>query len=264
MERRFEGRVGVVTGGAQGIGEAIVRRFHTEGGSVVVADRNEARLEELADELDDRFLGIPIDVRNEDHLAAMVVAAVDHFGALHVAFNVAGAAHYNAITDLTEAEWDFTLDICAKGVVFAMKHEARQMVAQKSGGAIVNIASLNSLMPLHGGAPYCAAKAAVAMVTQVGALELAAEGVRVNAVSPGLTATSMNEGLRSVPALNQAFLDRIPLGRSANPSDVAAASVWLASNDAAYVTGTNFVVDGGWALSGYPDFQKVMSQQSQG
>lgn len=259
MADRFAAKVGVVTGGAQGIGESIARRLIAEGGSVVVGDLNIERLAALADELGDRFVGVSTDVTSEKDLEALVAAAVDNFGALDLAVNVAGAAKYKQITELTEEEWDFTLDICAKGVVFSVKHEARQMLAQ-GGGAIVNIASLNATVPMVSGAPYCAAKAAVAMVSQVAALELGAHGIRVNAVSPGLTATPLNAELRAAPVLHDAFLERIPLGRSASPDEIAAAALWLASDDAAYVTGTNLLIDGGWAQTTYPDLRRILSQ----
>jgi NAD(P)-dependent dehydrogenase (short-subunit alcohol dehydrogenase family) len=258
----YESKVAVVTGGASGIGEAIVRRIVAAGGSVAAGDVNEQRLRALADELGDRCAAIPGDVTIEKDLEALVAGAVDRFGAVHVAFNVAGAAKGNAIVDLTEEEWDFTVDLCAKGVVFAIKYEARQMLAQGTGGAIVNIASLNSTVPMYGGAPYCAAKAAAAMITQVAALELGDRGIRVNTISPGLTDTPLTSPLNAVPGLRDAYMERIPMGRAANPDDIAAAAVYLAGDDAAYITGVNLFVDGGWAQTTYPDMRPLFAARA--
>lgn len=255
MSQRFEGRVAVVTGGASGIGEAIVRRVVAEGGSVGAGDVNVDRLNALARELGDRCVAVPTDVTYEQDLEALVAAAVAGYGRLDAAFNVAGAAKGGPIIELAEEDWEFTINLCAKGVVLAVKHQARQMIAQGSSGAIVNISSLNSEVPMFGGAPYCAAKSAAAMVTRVAAIEPAEHGIRVNTVSPGLTDTPLTSELSAVPGLREAYMDRIPMRRAAQPGDIAAAATFLATSDADYITGVNLFVDGGWAQSGYPDMK---------
>ena len=255
MATRFAGKAAVVTGGASGIGLAITRRLLAEGARVVAADLALDRLHALEAELGDGFLGLRADVTTESDLEALVAAAVDRFGGLDCAFNVAGGARPGYIVDLAEGDWDFTVDLCLKGVFLGMKHQARQMMAQGRGGAIVNIASLNAHVPMHGGAAYATAKAGVEMLTKNGALEFVASGIRVNAVLPGLVQTPLTRRHFDNPAALTAFIDRIPLGRPAQPAEIAGPALFLASDDASYVSGASLLVDGAWAVSGYPDMR---------
>jgi len=255
MATRFAGKAAVVTGGASGIGLAITRRLLAEGARVVAADLAADRLHALEAELGEGFVGLRGDVTVESDLEALVAAAVDRFGGLDCAFNVAGGARPGYIVDLAEGDWDFTVDLCLKGVFLGMKHQARQMMAQGRGGAIVNIASLNAHVPMHGGAAYATAKAGVEMLTTNGALEFAASGIRVNAVLPGLVQTPLTRRHFDNPAALTAFIDRIPLGRPAQPAEIAGPALFLASDDASYVSGASLLVDGAWAVSGYPDMR---------
>jgi NAD(P)-dependent dehydrogenase (short-subunit alcohol dehydrogenase family) len=256
---RHGGKVAVVTGAASGIGAAIARRFVAEGGRVAGGDINEAALDAMAAELGDGFVAVRCDVTREANVAALVAAAVASFGALNVGFNVAGASRPALIVDMAEEDWDFTVDLCLKGVFLGLKHEARQLIEQGTGGAIVNIASLNSRVPMFFGAAYSSAKAGVVMLGQSGALELAEHGIRVTTVSPGLTATPLVAPLTGLPEVHAAFMDRIPLKRAASPEDIAATALFLASDEAEYVTGVNVFVDGGWEQSGYPDLRPVIA-----
>jgi NAD(P)-dependent dehydrogenase (short-subunit alcohol dehydrogenase family) len=262
--QRFAGQVAVVTGGASGIGEGIVRRLHAEGGSVVAADINEERLKDLGSELGERVATIRADVTREADMEAMVAMAVEGFGAINAGFNVAGAAQAGPIVDLTEEAWDYTVDLCLKGVFLAMKHEARQLLAQGNGGAIVIISSLNSEVPMFGGSPYCAAKAGAAMMAKCGALEWGDANVRVNAISPGLVDTPLTAMLSQIPGMRDAYMERIPANRAATPADIAGAACFLASDDAAYISGVNLFVDGGWATTTYPDLRAAMAAMQQG
>ena len=250
---RYAGKVAVVTGGASGIGEAIVRRLLAEGASVVAGDVNTDRLELLGKELGDKFHGVRADVRSEDDVAALVAAAAQ-FGTLTSAFNVAGLGRGSAIIEQSEDDWKFVLDVCLNGVFYAMKHEGQAMAAA-GGGAILNISSLNSEVPMFGGSAYCTAKAGVAMLTKCGALELAESGIRVNAVSPGLTDTPLTSMTKTVPGIAEAYNDRIPFKRAASPAEIAAAALYLSSDDASYISGVNLFVDGAWATTGYPDLR---------
>jgi NAD(P)-dependent dehydrogenase (short-subunit alcohol dehydrogenase family) len=253
---RFAGKVAVVTGGASGIGAAICCRLLAEGARVIAADVNATRLKQMEDELGDALAGVTADVTREADAAAMVAAAADRFGRLDLAFNVAGAARGGPIVDLAEADWDFTVDLVLKGVYLSTKHEARQMRADGVRGAIVNVSSLNAHVPMFGGSPYVAAKAGVELFTKNAALELGRDGIRVNAVLPGLVDTPLTAQFFANAELKADFLGRIPLGRAALPEDVAAPCLYLASQDAAYVTGTSLVVDGGWEITGYPDLSR--------
>jgi NAD(P)-dependent dehydrogenase (short-subunit alcohol dehydrogenase family) len=258
--QRFAGRVAVVTGGASGIGEATVRRLLREGASVVAADLNAARLADLADELGDGLATMVCDVTHEADVEGLVGLAVERFGRLDVGCNIAGAAKPGLIAELSEADWDFTVDICLKGVFLGMKHEARQMLAQGNGGAIVNVASLNSRVPMFGGVAYCAAKAGAAMLGECGALEWGESGIRVNTVSPGLTATPLTAAITELPGATEAYLDRIPMREVGTPEQMASAVLYLASADAAYISGTNLFVDGAWSTSGYPDLRPFLAE----
>jgi meso-butanediol dehydrogenase/(S,S)-butanediol dehydrogenase/diacetyl reductase len=245
---RFAGKVAVVTGAASGIGLAIAKRLLAEDAQVVGLDRNPCP------DLGAAFLGIEADVTLETAAEALVATAVDRFGTVDAAFNVAGGSRAGYIVDLTEADWDFTVDLCLKGVFLGMKHQGRQMMRQGSG-SIVNIASLNAHVPMHAGSAYVAAKAGVEMLSRNGALEFAEFGIRVNAILPGLVQTNLTRRHFDNPDALAAFEKRIPMGRPAQPEEIAAPALYLASDDASYVNAASLLVDGAWAVSGYPDMR---------
>ena len=166
------------------------------------------------------------------------------------------------IIDMSEDDWDFTVDLCLKGVFFGIKHAARHMATQGRAGAIVNIASLNSRVPMVFGAAYSAAKAGVASLTQTAAIELGELGIRVTTISPGLTATPLVDGLMAIPGAHETFMQQIPLRRPAQPEDIAAAALFMASDDASYITGTNLFVDGGWEHTAYPDLRPILANRT--
>ena len=252
--RRFEGKVAMVTGAASGIGQAIARRLHAEGASVLGGDQNVEGLEEMQSELDARFFGRAGDVTVEADVALMVEAACEQFGGLDHAFNVAGGNRAGYLLDLEADDWDFTIDLCLKSVFLCIKHQARRLIRRKSG-SIVNIASLNAHVPMHAGAAYATAKAGVEMLTKNAALEFADQGIRVNAVLPGLVETPLTRRHFDNPDALAAFVARIPQGRAAQPEEIAAPALYLASDDASYVNGGTLLVDGAWAVSGYPDMR---------
>jgi NAD(P)-dependent dehydrogenase (short-subunit alcohol dehydrogenase family) len=245
---RFAGKVAVVTGAASGIGLAIAKRLLAEGAKVVGVDHNACA------ELGSGFVAMEGDITKEETAERLTGTAVDRFGAVHVLFNVAGGARSGYIVDLAEADWDFTVDLCLKGVFLGMKHQARQMMRQ-GNGSIVNIASLNAHVPMHAGSAYVAAKAGVEMLSRNGALEFAEFGIRVNAILPGLVQTPLTQRHFDNPDALAAFEQRIPMGRPAQPEEIAAPALYLASDDASYVNGASLLVDGGWAVSGYPDMR---------
>jgi len=174
--------------------------------------------------------------------------------------NAAGVGGFGPITELREEDWDLTVDVCLKGVFLALKHEAKQMVTQGRGGAIVNIASLNAHVPLYGGAAYACAKAGVEMLSRNAALELTDQGIRVNTVSPGLTETPMTAPLRAVEGAYEAYFDRIPMRRAGTPEEMAAATIFLLSDEATYISGSNLVVDGAWETTGYPNLRPFLAE----
>lgn len=261
MTRRFEAKCAIVTGAASGIGLAIVRQLLAEGASVAGSDLNGDLLAHVATELGPKFKGLAGDVTREADAEALVALAVGKYGRLDCAFNVAGGNRAGYIVDQSEADWDFVIDLCLKGVFLGMKHQARQMM-RGGGGSIVNIASLNAHVPMYAGAAYSTAKAGVEMLTRNGALEWAERGIRVNAVLPGLVETPLTRPHFQDPARLDAFKARIPFGRAAQPAEIAAPALFLASAEASYVSGASLLVDGAWAVAGYPDMRPFRGGQT--
>jgi NAD(P)-dependent dehydrogenase (short-subunit alcohol dehydrogenase family) len=255
-------KVALVTGAASGIGRAISDLLIERGASVVGADIAEANLRATADELGPKFAAVPTDVTSEDQVAAAVATARNRFGALHLGFNVAGGTQIGAIIDLDEKAWDFTIDLVQKGVFLCTKHEARAIIETggetETGGAIVNVSSLNAHVPMELGSGYATGKAAVEMFTKNAALELADRDIRVNSVAPGLVDTALTAPMMSIPGLGTDMLERIPLKRAAKPSEIAEVCLFLASDAASYVAGASLVVDGGWEISNYPRLTRYL------
>lgn len=250
---RFKDKTAIVTGAASGIGLAIVRRLVDEGAVVAAADMNADAL--AKQNFPEQVKTFEVDLRNESEVEALVAGAMTQFGKLDACFNAAGVSRSDYILDMEESDWDLTNDVCLKSVMFCMKHQGRQFVRQKKGGAIVNIASICTDMPIFGGSSYTSSKAGLEMLTKNGALEFAQFNVRVNAVSPGLVRTAMTERFFLQPEIVDGFLARIPLGLVASPDDIAAPAIFLATDDAKYVSGTSLLVDGAWSTSGYPDMR---------
>jgi NAD(P)-dependent dehydrogenase (short-subunit alcohol dehydrogenase family) len=252
--RRFEGQTAVVTGGASGIGEAIVRGLLDEGATVAVLDVNAPLLAERERELGPSFAGTAGDVTDEATVEGFMAGCAERFGGIDAAFNVAGASRGGLLVDHALEDWQFTLDLCLTGVMVSLKHEARHMAA-RGRGSIVNISSVCAHFPVHAGAAYCSAKSGVEMLTKVAALELSERGIRVNAVLPGYTYTPGMRMAEDAPELDREILEHIPMRRAARPDDIAAPALFLATEEARYVAGASLVVDGGWELAGCPDLR---------
>jgi NAD(P)-dependent dehydrogenase (short-subunit alcohol dehydrogenase family) len=249
---RLEGRVAIVTGGGSGIGQAISKRLTEEGASVVVVDRYADKARETAEILGSVAHPVQADVTSEADVERAVGIAVERFGRLDIGVNAAGIGLTVPLLDQTLEQWRQVMEINLAGVFVSCKYEARQMIRQSEGGVIINITSVNAVQPGEGISAYCASKAGVAILTRVAAMELAKHGIRVVAVGPGLTETPLTLRLRSMPAALGQFLDNIPTGRMGQPYDIAAAVAFLASDDAAYVTGSTMYVDGGFLTQRYP------------
>jgi len=242
------GRVAIVTGGASGIGRATVEALAWQGASVVIADVDDdgARATAAALDADDRVEVLQVDVRDEASVARMVGLTVGRFGRLDCACNVAGiSAAPQAFVDVNQNEWQRVLDVDLTGVFLCMQAELRQMLAQGDGGVIVNVSSGAGLVPAPGQPHYTAAKHAVLGLTKQAAQEYARNGIRVNAVLPGQTATEpMQAYLDAQPDGGERLLRRIPMGRMAQPSEIAASIAWLCSDASSYVSGASLLVDG--------------------
>jgi NAD(P)-dependent dehydrogenase (short-subunit alcohol dehydrogenase family) len=255
MAGRLEGKVAVITGGASGIGRATVLRFLAEGARVVAADLNEATGQELLDlaaqagqARDIRF--VRTDVTQEDQVAAAVGRAVSDFGRLDCVFNNAGVAGaFGPITHISAEDWDYTFAVLVRGVFFGIKHGARVMKAQGSGGAIINTASVAGLSGGDGPQAYSASKAAVINLTRAGAVELAPDKIRVNAICPGGILTPLLH--RGSPDALAPVLEKLqPWPEVGRPEHIASAALFLAGDDARFVTGEALVVDGGLTAMG--------------
>jgi NAD(P)-dependent dehydrogenase (short-subunit alcohol dehydrogenase family) len=253
---RYQGKVALVTGGAAGIGRATARRIVAEGGRVVIGDVDEAALDALGTELGDAVSIRRCDVTVEDDLAALAAAATERFGGLDLTVANAGTGSAGAIVDTDVAEWSRVLQVNLTGPFLTIKHAAPRMAP---GGSIVVTASLNAVQPAPGMAAYCASKAGVAMLTEVAALELGAAGIRVNAVAPGLVRTGLTDPIFAVPQVVADFEENAPLGRYATPEEIAAFITFLGSDEAAYVSGSLHLIDGGAHTRRYPDLLRHLA-----
>jgi NAD(P)-dependent dehydrogenase (short-subunit alcohol dehydrogenase family) len=259
--RRLDGKVAIVTGGASGIGRAIAERIVDDGGRVVVGDIQEDALRSVSDALGEACAVVRCDVTVEEGPAALAASAVEHFGRLDIAVANAGGGVASSIADHTLADWRQVLDVTLTGCFLTIQAGARVMA---DGGSIVAIASLNAVQPARRMAAYCAAKAGVVALVDVAALELGPRGIRVNAVAPGLVRTPATEVLWALPGMVEAYRENTALGRHGMPDDIAAAVAFLVSDDAAFVTGTTLLVDGGAHHLSYPDTGSVRERAADG
>jgi glucose 1-dehydrogenase len=246
---RIENKNAIITGGASGIGRATARRFVAEGANVMIADRNLAAGEQLAGELaapGRKVIAHKVDVSDEAQVDAMVERAVRELGAVDILVAAAAIPYagfggaedrHRAIIDKPFAEWRELLSVNLDGVFLVDRAVARAMVKAGRGGRIINISSISD---------YCVSKAGVWMLTKVLALELAPHRITVNAIAPGGVRTPMlGAALERDPKMEQAIIDSVPLHRIAEPEELAATALFLASNDAAYYTGALLHVNGG-------------------
>jgi NAD(P)-dependent dehydrogenase (short-subunit alcohol dehydrogenase family) len=246
---RFEGEVALVTGGGSGIGLASVERFVHEGARVAVGDVDKTRLDRMQEMFGDSVVVVPCDVTDEPAVETLARTAVDAFGRLDVAFANAGIGTSGLIVDSDVDDWKRTVDVCLVGPMLTIKHAAPRMT---DGGAIVVTASLNALQPGRGMSAYCAAKAGAAMLVQVAAMELGPSGIRVNAVAPGLVRTGLTDGMWLMPEIVDEYVENAPIGRHATPDEIANLVTFLASDEAAFMTGGLHLIDGGAATRRYP------------
>jgi NAD(P)-dependent dehydrogenase (short-subunit alcohol dehydrogenase family) len=250
--RVFEGKTALIVGASRGIGAATARAFAGSGARLILGSRNLAALESIANEL--RSAGgiaeaKAADVNDENSLARLVEFAVKAFGSLDVAVNNAGMAlPHMLIGETATADFDRLMQLNARGVFVAMKYEINAMLAN-GGGAIVNVSSVGGLIGSAGRSCYVASKHALGGLTKSAALEYANDNIRVNAVAPGVTLTELiRPGLGANPELYQKLIAAVPMGRAADPMEIANAIAWLASDLASFVTGVVMPVDGGFTV----------------
>src|SRR3954452_21817087 len=252
---KLDGKAAIVTGGARGIGLAIAKRYVTEGARVVIADIDETAGKAAAASLGQgaRFVrtdvGAAGDVRN-------VVAEACAAGDLDILVNNAGIIHTADFLDIAEADFDRVMRVNLKGMFLTGQAAAKQMVTQvkagKPPGAIVNMSSVNARVAIPNQVPYCTSKGGVDQLTKVMALSLAPYGIRVNAIGPGSIMTDILKGVATDPAARNRLLSRTPLGRVADPDEVASVAAFLVSKESSYLTGETIYVDGGRLALNYP------------
>ncbi|TMH17943.1 MAG: SDR family oxidoreductase [Betaproteobacteria bacterium] len=250
MNHSFAGKVALVTGAGSGIGLATAKAFGEAGASVVLADRREDAVRAAAEGLSasgGKALAVRCDVTDDTQVASMIDRTVFAFGRLDAAFNNAGVMQRRVDTaEISGDEWDRVMAINLRGVWSCMKYELAQML-RNGGGAIVNCSSIGGVIGVPGLAAYHAAKHGVIGLTKTAALEYATRKIRINAVCPGTINTPMAESLTGGdPKILAEFLKDEPIGRIAEPEEVAAAVLWLCSPGASYVVGHALLVDGGY------------------
>ncbi|MBW2288866.1 MAG: SDR family oxidoreductase [Deltaproteobacteria bacterium] len=256
MSKQLEGKVAVITGGASGIGLGIAKRYVAEGARVMLSDLNADALVAAAAELGDSVATQRTDVTQEADVEAMIAATLERFGALDIAVNAAGIGNLAPIDQHPVEMWDQVLAVNLRGTMLALKHEL-QVMGPAGSGVVINIASINAKVPAKGMSAYCASKAAVDMLTRCAALEIAAKGVRVVGIGPGLVETPLTSPLTGHSGVLESYLQSIPLGRTGAPADVAGLALYLAGPDASWVTGHTFYIDGGEANLSYPDIMGI-------
>ena len=246
-------KVIVVTGGNSGIGKAIVEEVGSLGAKVVIdyrshPDRTEELVEEIG-ELGGQAIGVQADVGNLEDLQRLVDTAVNTFGKVDVMINNAGIETRTSILSTTPDDFDKVLNVNLRGVFFATQYAAKQMIAQGSGGRIINISSVHEDWPMPNNTPYCVSKGGVRMLTRTAGVELAGKGVSIVNVGPGAVATPINDSTMKNPELLAKLNSAIPVGRMAKPEEIASVVAFLAGNGASYMTATSVFADGGIMMS---------------
>lgn len=245
---RLKNKVAIVTGAASGFGAEIARQYIAEGAMVVVADINDAGAKSIAESLGPNAMAVTCDVTQRASIDVLVAKTVENFSRLDIVINNAGWTHKNQhMLDVDEATFDRVYNINVKSI-FHMTHATVPLMRKQGGGVILNIGSVAGIRPRPGLTWYNSSKGAVNLLSKSMAVELGPDKIRVNVICPVMGATGLLEsfmGMPDTPENRQRFIATIPLGRLSEPKDVARAAVYLGSEDAEFITGIEFPVDGG-------------------
>lgn len=249
--QNLKNKVALVTGARQGMGKSHAIALAKQGTKVVVTDINQADCQKVVDEIKSfggEATAFKMDVLNKSEVDSVVAAIVKKFGQLDILINNAGIVQFKPFLELSEEDWDRTIDINLKGEFLCAQAAAKVMKEQR-GGAIINIASVamgQQGIGMPNIAHYCASKGGIAAMTEALAVELAPFNIRVNAVAPGMIETPMIDVVKSNPKMLEAMLQRVPLKRVGRPEEVSELVVFLASDSSSYMTGAVVIIDGGW------------------
>jgi glucose 1-dehydrogenase len=246
---KLQEKVAIVTGADTGIGKAVAMRFAQEGARVVIDYLGEAEparaLVDAIENFGGRAYAVEANIAEPEQVSTLVKEAVKHFGQLDVIVNNAGVEEKHPFLEMPLETWKKVIDVDLTGPYMCSQAAAKQMVRQNRGGRIINISSVHEEITMPTNAPYCAAKGGLRMLMRTIAVELAPHSITVNNVCPGAVDTPMDAKLKASPKKYDALLSEIPLHRMARPEEIASMCVYLASDEAAYITGASFIVDGG-------------------
>ena len=243
---RLENKVAIISGGSRGMGAFEAALFVQEGAKVIIGDVRDEEGRDLAKHIGSNAVYMHLDVTSERDWAAVVKEATDRYGKLDILVNNAGVSARGTIEETSVDDWDRVMGISSKGVFLGTRAAIPKM-RKSGGGSIINISSQLGLVGMAESSPqYQSSKGAVRIFTKSAAIQYAPEGIRVNSVHPGPIVTPMTEARRSDSAVQQVMVSRIPLGRYGESKDVAYGVLYLASDEASFVTGSELVIDGGW------------------
>jgi NAD(P)-dependent dehydrogenase (short-subunit alcohol dehydrogenase family) len=246
----LKNKIAIITGGGKGIGQGISTRFAEEGAEVVIAQRSKVSAESTAENISTAggsVLVIPTDLAEPASIEAMVKKVINEFGRIDILVNNAARAGGNGpFLEISLESWQRVIDVNLTGLFYCSQLVARHMVEQKNCGRIINIGSLDSFIAEKNASAYAASKGGVLMLTKAMAVDLAAYGILVNCIAPGSIRVERNAPYYDKEPLRTALAKGIPLGHTGLPEDIAAAAVFLASDDSKFINGTSLVVDGGF------------------
>jgi glucose 1-dehydrogenase len=250
---QLDQKVAIVTGSDSGIGRAIAIQFAQEGATVVInyahAQDKAEQVREIIEQNNGKALVIQADVSQYQQAMGLIQQTVEHFNRLDIMVNNAGIEIHNAFLDVTEEQWDRVLSVDLKGAFFCAQAAAREMVKRKTSGRIINISSVHEDLAMPQNAPYCCAKGGIRMMTRTICLELAPYNITVNNIAPGAIDTPIDADVKANPEKMAALLKEIPQHRMGQPEEVAKLALFLASDAAAYVTGSTYIIDGGLTVN---------------
>ena len=246
---KLENKVAIVTGAATGIGQAIAIGMAKEGASVVVdyvgsPDSANATIQQI-ESAGGKALAVAADVSQPDQVASLIQQAVRQFGKLDVVVNNAGIEYKHPFPEFPLDQWNKIIAVNLTGPFLCAQAAAKQMILQGGGGRIINISSIHQDLPMPTNAPYCASKGGLRMLMRTIAVELAPHQITVNNIGPGAIFTPIDADIEANPEMERALMAEIPLGRWGKPEEVAHLAIFLASDDAAYITGSTYYIDGG-------------------